>query len=54
MNDKLCLIDTDILSYILKRKDNAYKMQANIPKRRFQEAIYHADFKIRNNTISDS
>ena len=25
MNDKLCLIDTDILSYILKRKDNAYK-----------------------------
>ena len=25
MNDRLCLIDTDILSYILKRKENVYE-----------------------------
>ncbi len=25
MNDRLCLIDTDILSYILKRKNNVYE-----------------------------
>jgi len=24
MNDRLCLIDTDILSYILKRRENVY------------------------------
>lgn len=32
MNDKLCLIDTDILSYILKRKENVYQNAINYLK----------------------